>query len=308
MRLAPCGVGSWYCGADNDRSAAAPRSSLRYSVAMATKKPAPAKRKAKAAAKRPIAKKAVRRAAAQPKALKPAAKGKRKAVATAPVQGLTLAVTGYVAPEAPPPALEVKRELAAPRDIARLLRYGEQFGNLRIEVRWLAAPLPVPSGGFALVDPTLRKSQRVLDRKVTPGTFRCMLAVAVGGEKEKLAAVVVHCGRPPIARWTVAHFAGAKPPATGAALPTVSSTSGWLAVQDASSTAAVDDAAVLPAPVFAATAMSVERRTANGLAVALPVKPGDYTAYWGVDEHDKAVCLVIDFDVFSQKDWRSKPR
>jgi hypothetical protein len=148
----------------------------------------------------------------------------------------------------------------------------------------------------------------VLDRKVTPGTFRCMLAVAVGGDKEKLAAVVFHCGRPPIARWTVAHFAGSKPLVVNAALPTVTSTSGWLAVQDATCTAAVDDAAVLPAPIFSATAMSVERRTAAGVAVAFPVKPGDYTAYWGVDEHDKAVCLVVDFDVFSQKDWRSKPR
>lgn len=285
---------------------------------MATKKPAPAKRKAKAAPKRPTAKAAVSRSTAKTKATtkakatkqvaKSVAKTKRKVADAAPVQGLTLAVTGYVAPIAPLPAPEVKRELAAPRDVARLLRYGEQFGNQRIEIRWLAAPLPVPSGAFALVDPSVRKSQRVLDRKVTPGTFRCMLAVAVGGDKEKLAAVVFHCGRPPIARWTVAHFAGSKPLVVNAALPTVTSTSGWLAVQDATCTAAVDDAAVLPAPIFSATAMSVERRTAAGVAVAFPVKPGDYTAYWGVDEHDKAVCLVVDFDVFSQKDWRSKPR
>ncbi len=243
----------------------------------------------------------------------------------APAPGVTMAVSGFVAVP-PPPPLDVKRELAASRDVARLLRYGEQFGGQRIEIRWLPTPLPCPSGGFALVDPGAAKSQRILDRNVPAGTFRCMLAVAVGGPangakpahgasertlgagREKLAAVILHCGRPPIARWTVAHFVGTKPPAEAAQLPSVVSASGWLAVQDAASTAAVSDPAALPPPVFAPNAMAVERRAGTGVAFAFPVGAGGYTAYWGIDDHDKAVCLVVDFDVFTQKDWRSKSR
>ncbi|MBP9087828.1 MAG: hypothetical protein KBG15_17035 [Kofleriaceae bacterium] len=238
---------------------------------------------------------------------KPAAKpaGKPAAPVT-PVPGLTMAVTGFVA-VAPPAPVAVKRELAAPREVARLLRYGELFGGQRIEIRWLPTPLPCPSGEFALVDPSAPKSQRSLDRKVPAGTFRCMLAIAVGGPKEKLAAVIFHCGRPPIARWTVAHFAGTKPPTDAAKLPSVTSTSGWFAVQDAATMAAVADPGVLPPPLVTPTAMAVERRAGHGVAFAFPVGPGAYTAYWGIDEHDKAVCLVIDFDVFTTKDWRAKP-
>jgi Protein of unknown function (DUF4241) len=243
----------------------------------------------------------------------------KRGLSGVPAPGVTMAVSGFVA-VTPPPPLAVKRELAASRDVARLLRYGEQFGSQRIEIRWLPTPLPCPSGGFALVDPGASKSLRVLDRKVPAGTFRCMLAVAVGGPEnganartlgagqQKLAAVILHCGRPPIARWTVAHFAGSKPPSEAAQLPSVVSASGWLAVQDASTTAAVSDAAVLPAPVFALNALAVERRAGTGVAFAFPVGAGAYTAYWGVDDHDKAVCLVIDFDVFTQKDWRSESR
>ena len=120
--------------------------------------------------------------------------------------------------------------------------------------------------------------------------------------------MILHCGRPPIARWTVAHFAGTKPPTEAAQLPSVVSASGWFAVQDAATTAAVTDPAALPPPVFAPNAMAVERRAGNDVAFAFPVGAGAYTAYWGIDAHDKAVCLVIDFDVFTQKDWRAKPR
>ena len=218
-----------------------------------------------------------------------------------------MAVTGFVAAPVPVP-VAVQRELLALRDVARLLRYGEQFGGRRIEIRWLPTPLPCPSGGFTLVDPATPKSQRSFDRKVPAGAFRCMLAVAVGGPNEKLAAVILHCGRPPIARWTVAHFSGTKPPIATAQLPQVITDSGWLAIQDTATTAAVTDPAVLPPPAFTPTAMAAERRAGNGVAFAFPVGPGAYTAYWGIDEHDKAVCLVLDFNVFTQKEWRAKLR
>src|SRR6185312_14425323 len=46
---------------------------------------------------------------------------------------------------------------------------------------------------------------------------------------EKLAAVVIHTGRPPIARWSVAHPKGKKPKEP----TTFEVTSGWIALMDA---------------------------------------------------------------------------
>ncbi|MBS1120010.1 MAG: hypothetical protein H6Q90_2238 [Deltaproteobacteria bacterium] len=42
-------------------------------------------------------------------------------------------------------------------------------------------------------------------------------------------------------------------------------------------------------------------------ALALPCGTGAFAAYWGIDATDKPVCLVVDFDVFTQKDWKAKP-
>ncbi|MBA3820747.1 MAG: hypothetical protein H0X17_17785, partial [Deltaproteobacteria bacterium] len=42
-------------------------------------------------------------------------------------------------------------------------------------------------------------------------------------------------------------------------------------------------------------------------ALAVPCGPGDYAAYWAVDATDKPICLVLDFDVFTQKEWKAKP-
>src|SRR6185312_9945059 len=115
-------------------------------------------------------------------------------------------------PPAPPPERD---EMPAPRDVARLTRYGERFGEKKIDVRWLPLQLPVAWGSLAIFDPGAPKSWRVLDRPSGNGAFRAMLSIARtqdGDNKEKLAAVVIHVGRPPIARWTVAHFRGQKKP------------------------------------------------------------------------------------------------
>ena len=34
---------------------------------------------------------------------------------------------------------------------------------------------------------------------------------------------------------------------------------------------------------------------------------GEFAAYWAVDAADKPICVVIDFDVFSQKEWKARP-
>ena len=42
-------------------------------------------------------------------------------------------------------------------------------------------------------------------------------------------------------------------------------------------------------------------------ALALPCGNGEYAAYWAVDEGDKPIALVVDFDVFTQKEWKARP-
>ncbi|MBV8755716.1 MAG: hypothetical protein JO257_00485, partial [Deltaproteobacteria bacterium] len=114
-------------------------------------------------------------------------------------------------PPPPPPPPAQRDELLAPRDVARLTRYGERFGERKIDVRWLPLQLPVTSGALAVFDPGAPKTWRVLDRPSGSGAFRAMLSIArTDDNKEKLAAVVIHVGRPPIAKWTVAHFKGGK--------------------------------------------------------------------------------------------------
>ena len=206
-------------------------------------------------------------------------------------------------PPAPPPQRD---ELHAPRDIARLTRYGERFGGHKIDVRWLPIQLPVTSGALAVFDPAVPKSWRVFDRPVGGGQFRAMLSIARSDDgKERLAAIVIHTGRPPIARWTVAHYKGQKTPKDATALPRVTVTSGWVAILDA----AGDSPGTVAVPPATLTGIQpVEVPLVDGRrALALPCGNGEYAAYWAVDAADKPICIVLDFDVFTQKEWKARP-
>ncbi len=206
-------------------------------------------------------------------------------------------------PPPPPPPPVHRTELVAPRDIGRLLRYGEQFGPHKIDVRMLPLQLPAASGGLAIADPAVPKSWRAFDRPVAPGQFRVMLSVARAGDKERLAAIVIHVGRPPIERWTVAHYKGQKPPKSADQLPRLEATSGWIVLVDAGS-GSPGLIAVPPANGI----QPIEIQLTDGRrALALPAGTGEFAAYWAVDATDKPVCLVVDFEVFSQKDWKAKP-
>ena len=166
--------------------------------------------------------------------------------------------------------------------------------------------LPIASGQLALVDPGAPKSWRVLDRPAGAGHFRVMLSIArTDDNKEKLAAVTIHVGRPPIAKWTVAHFAGAKKPKSADQLPQVAVTTGWLALIDAATGSPGVVAVPQGGPAKPDLAIDVPL-TDGRRALALPCGNGEYVAYWAVDSADKPICLVVDFDVFTQKDWKSK--
>jgi len=235
------------------------------------------------------------------KKLKPAAKApKPRAVASKKSTRPSLPL-----PPPPPPRPVEREELPAPKDISRLLRYGERFGAHKIDVRMLPLQLPVAGSGLALVDPGVPKSWRVFDRPVGAGQFRVMLSVAQKDGREQLAAIVVHVGRPPIARWTVAHYAGTRTPKSADQLPRCPVTTGWIALIDAADGTSPGVIAVPSSPSGIAP---VECPLTDGRrALALPCGNGDYAAYWAVDAADKAICLVVDFDVFTAKDWKARP-
>jgi hypothetical protein len=202
----------------------------------------------------------------------------------------------------PPPPAPPRDEMEAPKDVARLLRYGERFGPHKIDVRMLPLQLPVSSGALAVFDPAVPKSWRVFDRPVGSGQFRVMLSVAQKEGREQLAAVVIHVGRPPIAKWTVAHYRGKSKPRSPDQLPRVPVTSGYLALIDA----AGDSPGELVVPPAAGIAPVEVPLTDGRRALALPCDEGEYAAYWAVDAADKPICLVVDFDAFTQKDWKAR--
>lgn len=212
-------------------------------------------------------------------------------------------------PPPPPPPPPTRDEFDAERDIGRLLRYGEKFGAKKIDVRMLQLALPVGSGSLAICDPGVPKTFKVFDRPVGSGVFRVMLSVARTPDKpgrpdkEQLAAVVIHVGRPPIAKWTIAHAKGQKKPKSEEQIPTWAVTTGAVALLDAG--AGSPGALAVPAMTGV---NPVELPLVDGRhALVFPSGNGEFTAYWAIDAADKPVCLVIDFDVLTQKDWRAKP-
>lgn len=205
-----------------------------------------------------------------------------------------------------PPARD---EMPAARDIGRLLHYSERLGTDTIDIRMLPLQLHVGSGSLAVFDPASPDTWHVLDRPIGRGTFRVMLSIArpdaTAGDterRERLAAVVLHAGRPPIARWTVAHFRGQATPRSPDALPRTSTTSGWIALLDAGE----GSPGVLALPP--ATGLSpIEVPLSDGRrAIALPCSRGEFTAYWAVDADDRPICVVLDLDAFPHKAWKTR--
>jgi hypothetical protein len=162
----------------------------------------------------------------------------------------------------------------------------------------------VSSGALALCDPSAPKAWRVFDRPVGAGHFRVMLSVARDDSgKERLAAIVIHVGRPPIAKWTVAHYHGSKKPKTAEQLPRLTS-GGWIALVDAGA----GSPGPIATPTAAVATQPIDVPLTDGRhALAVACGAGEYAAYWAVDATDKPICLVVDFDVFTLKEWKARP-
>jgi hypothetical protein len=199
-------------------------------------------------------------------------------------------------------------ETLATRDIARLLRYGERIGGDKIDVRMLPLQFHARSGALAVCDPDRPETWHVLERPIGTGAFRVMLSIARPDEdagaasRERLAAVVIHVGRPPIARWTVAQLRGELRTASPEPVPRTPVTSGWLALLDAGDGS--PGVIALPPPTGV---LPIEVPLTDGRrALALPCGNGAFAAYWALDADDKPICVVVDFDAFTSKAWRAK--
>jgi len=205
-----------------------------------------------------------------------------------------------------PPASD---EALATRDIARLLRYGERIGSHKIDVRMLPLQLHARSGALAVCDPARPDTWRVLDRSIGGGAFRVMLSIArpdddtVAAGGERLAAAVIHVGRPPIARWIVAQFRGQPRASIADAVPRTTITGGWLALVDAGD----GSPGVIALPPATGIAPVEVPLTDGRRALALPGGNGAFAVYWAVDADDRPICVVVDFDVFTQKAWKARP-
>jgi hypothetical protein len=119
--------------------------------------------------------------------------------------------------------------------------------------------------------------------------------------RERLAAVAIHAGRPPIARWTVAHFRGQPRPTSPDALPRTVATTGWIALLDAGD----GPPGVLALPPPAGLAPIEVPLTDGRRAIALPCNRGEFAAYGAIDAADRPICVVIDLDAFPQKAWKA---
>ena len=285
----------------------------------ARKKPAKAKARSKTGAKRQAVK-APRRATAARAARKAVAPPRRAAPPSVPPPP----------PTPPAPVIPVRvvppapaGEMGAVREVGRLLRHGEIFGNHRIEIRHLPWAVVSTTGRLAVADPLAPAGGRVLARQVTPGKYRVMLSVAHIGAEQRVAAAVMHVGRPPIARWVVAHFESQKPPRSADQLPGYSVDSGAGAFMDALVLDDLRNQPDVPDPAArSALAPQLATPLAGGQWIADAISgrnlvafasgwgDGVYSSYWALDGAGQPVCLVTDFEVFKAADWRvpKKPR
>ncbi|MBV8759661.1 MAG: hypothetical protein JO257_20400, partial [Deltaproteobacteria bacterium] len=99
------------------------------------------------------------------------------------------------------------------------------------------------------------------------------------------------------------HFKGGKKPKGADQLPKIPVTTGWIALMDAGK----DAPGTLAVPAGIGIQPVEVPLTDGRRALALPCGNSEVTAYWAVDADDKPICLVIDFDAFSQKEWKARP-
>ena len=173
----------------------------------------------------------------------------------------------------------------------------------KIDVRWLPLQLPVASGALGVSIPAVAEE---LARVRSPGRQRSVPRDAVDRAHRRRQGAPrrdrIHVGRPPIARWTVAHFKGRRrrsrrPAAARRGDDAAGSRCSMRHDRPARRGAAGDDRGPRRSRCRSPTAAR---------ALALPCGNGEYAALLGGRRADKPICLVVDFDVFTQKEWKAR--
>lgn len=318
--------------------AAAKKTAPKKKAAPAKKKAVAPAKKTAAAPMKPAKKKAA--PAAKQKAA-PAAKKAAKAAPTkkaAPVKKAPAKKIAKAAPAKkaapPPPAAPRKTTLrrdkliltAEPiieRDRLRLLRDGERFGTGQLALHEVGQ-LALTSGVIVTVDPFLVDGAP-LTRKVAPGTYPVTLSVATfndpkGDHDQRVAAAWVRFRQGQPVRWEVATFAGA-PRSKQGGEPGYPVDAGTGAFLDAATQATIQaEPSAWPTPSFKALEKQLltdnYRHTwgwANyqpdpaspGNCIAFSAGWGDgvFASYWGLDDSGEPVCLLTDFETFTDEDW-----
>ncbi len=145
------------------------------------------------------------------------------------------------------------------------------------------------------------------------------LAVATFGDDQRVAAATVrfHAGTP--VRWEVAHLAGTpRKKGTDPGYPVDALTGSFM---DTATQALIKaEPGGWPTPSYKALEKQLltdnyrhswgwasyhPDPSAHGNCVAFSSGWGDgvYSSYWGLDEAGEPLCLLTDFDVFTDEDW-----
>jgi len=189
-------------------------------------------------------------------------------------------------------------EMIAVRDIGRLLRYGEQFGAHKIDVRMLPLQLAVGSGALACSTPPCEELPRLRSSRRCGPVPRDAERRAQRGQGAPRRDRDP-CRSPTDREVTVAHYRGRRSEVRGSAPARPRD----LRLARAARPAMAHPVRSRAAPT-GVTPLEVSL-TDGRRALALRVAPASSPRTGGRCER-QAVCLVVDFDVFTQKDWKSR--
>jgi hypothetical protein len=199
----------------------------------------------------------------------------------------------------------------------RLLVDGEKFGSATLALHTVA-DLELPTGEIVTCDPFLVDGA-ALARKVEPGAYPVTLSVASFGDDQRVVAASVRFRSGAPVRWEAAAFAGvARKKGGEPGYPVDALTGAFMDVATQETIKA--EPGGWPTPSFKALEQQLltdhyrpnwgwatyhPDPAARGNCVAFSSGWGDgvYSSYWGLDEAGEPLCLLTDFEAFTDEDW-----